>query len=183
MTLEKNPNPENISGNFIFWSFFSLFELVIVPSILLQKVFIGMLNRSNSSIQSIPNKFCPFFITNAFNFLSFSLKETFMKVSPINFYLSGNTFCYFFELFSVGHFFFQVSALIIVKSDPVCIRNFFFFFIVETNLYIFSLYFFSCCLFSRELYPFFYFLNNFPLQVYSVRICVLCVSKCGIFCV
>ena len=36
LTLEQNPNPsENISGNFIFSSFFSLSELVIAPSILL----------------------------------------------------------------------------------------------------------------------------------------------------
>ena len=60
-------------------------------------------------------------MTNAFNFLSFPLKV--MKVSPMN-----NNFslviplAIFFKLLRVGHFiFFQVSALIIVKPDPVFI--------------------------------------------------------------
>ena len=63
-------------------------------------------------------------MTNAFNFLFFFLlKKTFMKVSPINFNFSPVTpFAIFFELLRVGHFiFFQVSASIIDKSDPVSI--------------------------------------------------------------
>ena len=167
LDFEKNPSPsDNISGNFIFiylFIFFSLSELVI-PSILLQKVSIGTLNRSNSSIQSVPNKFWTFRMTNAFNFFSFPLKKTFMEVSPINFNFSPVTlFAIFFFRVTQGwtFYFFQVSAFIIVKSDLVSIWNLIFL-LLRRMFYIFSLYFFSCCLFSCELYPFFIFLIILP---------------------
>ena len=80
-----------------------------------------------------------------------------MKVSPIkfNFYPVPR-----FAIFKVTQvwaffFFFQISALIKLNQNH-CLSEIYLF-IVEKNIYKFSLYFFSCCFFSSVLYMFFSF--------------------------
>ena len=86
--FEQNPRlSEKLSGKFALNSLFSFSVLVDNRTVLLQNVFVGTLNLSNASIQSVPKRFGDQFITNAFIFFYFPEKKTFVTISPKNFNL------------------------------------------------------------------------------------------------
>ena len=81
-----------------------------MPSFLLQEVFIGTLNRLNIPSNPFPMNFGHF--VRQMLLIFFSLKKTFMKVSPINFIFSPVTpFAIFSSYSGLDIFFFQVSTL------------------------------------------------------------------------
>ena len=118
LTFEQNPRPsEKISGNEFPFQFFGVGYL----STLLQNTFISTLNKLIASIQSIPKRFCNHSMTNTFNFFSFPEKKIFLTILPKNSNLPPVIpLAIFLENIKVGQLIlFQVSAFIIVKSEPV----------------------------------------------------------------
>ena len=98
-------SPENTSQNFCLSSCFNFSVLVIGLSNLQQNLLIGLSQRLNFSIQSVPNRLSVFFSTYAMSFFVIPFKVSVRTTSPKMFIRSPVTECaVFFVLSKAGWF-------------------------------------------------------------------------------